>query len=162
MSDRPDLSIVIVGRDEGELLEACLASLPEGTEGVTSETLYIDNGSAPGLLDRVREGFREVVVVENGANLGFARANDRGIARSRGRYVLLLNNDARLRPGSMRRVVDHLDRNPETGALGCRLVSEEGRVQHSVHSFPDLPCELLNRSLLSLLFPLLRVNCSSG
>lgn len=150
---RPDVSVIVVGRNEGDLLAGCLQSLAPGLAGLSFDVWYVDNGSTEDVAGMVRRRFPDVRVIENLKNLGFARANNRALEEARGRYLLLLNNDARLLAGEMPRLVAWMDDHPGVGAAGCRLESGEGRVQHSVHPFPDLATELLNRGLLSRLFP---------
>lgn len=150
---RPDVSVIVVGRNEGDLLAGCLDSLGPGLAGLSFDAWYVDNGSTEDVAAMVRRRCPDVRVIENGENLGFARANNRALEEARGRYLLLLNNDARLVAGEMPRLVAWMDDHPGVGAAGCRLESAQGRVQHSVHPFPDLATELLSRGLLSWLFP---------
>ncbi len=149
----PDLSIAIVGRGEPELLAGCLDSIEPGTGGLSVEVTYVDNGSTDGTPDLVRRRWPWVRVIENGANLGFARANNLALEDARGRYYLLINNDTRLVPGTQGALVRWMDEHPEAGAMGCRLVGVDGRVQHSVHPYPDLATEVTHRGLLSRLLP---------
>src|SRR5262245_9133205 len=95
MSDSPiDLSVVIVNWNSLTLTDACLAFLREQTRGIRYEVFVIDNGTTqddgPAVLP-ARHPWIELI--HNDANLGFTKANNQGIRRSRGRYALLLNND---------------------------------------------------------------------
>ena len=62
--------------------------------------------------------YPDVQLVENGVNLGFAKGNNIGMARARGEYVLLLNNDTYVAPGAIYGMARHLARHPEIGAVG--------------------------------------------
>ena len=70
----------------------------------------------------------EATLIRSEVNLGFAAANNRGMWLSRGRYVVLLNSDAFLRPGALRRAIDHMDNEPNVGLGGARLINEDGSV----------------------------------
>ncbi|MEA2124123.1 MAG: hypothetical protein QOI80_905 [Solirubrobacteraceae bacterium] len=76
------------------------------------DVVVADNGSADGTVAAVHRRFPGVHVVENGANLGFAEGNNRGIAAALERgadAVLILNNDTTVPPGLLRSLVDALD-----------------------------------------------------
>jgi GT2 family glycosyltransferase len=106
------LSVVIVNWNSREDLEACLASLEVQTH-TDLEVIVIDNGSTDGSIERVKERFPQFTLVEAGENLGFAEGCNRGIARSTGEWVALLNNDAVADPGWAARLVEAAERAPE-------------------------------------------------
>jgi GT2 family glycosyltransferase len=85
----------------------------------------------------VRERFPEVQVVEQ-ENRGLAFGWNAGIARTSGRYVLLLNSDAWLDEGSLDALVAFADAHPSAAVVGPRLRYPDGRLQRSVRGFPTL------------------------
>ncbi|MCK5554341.1 MAG: glycosyltransferase, partial [Deltaproteobacteria bacterium] len=89
----PDLSVIIVNWNTKELLLNCLESFYRTVKGFTSEIFVVDNGSNDGSPDSVRRKFPEIELIQNQRNLGFARANNEALRRSKGRYGLLLNTD---------------------------------------------------------------------
>ena len=92
-----DISVIVVNWNSQQDLAACLASLHRQTDR-DFETILVDNGSSDGSVERVRRDYPEVRVLENGANLGFAEACNRGIACSDRAWIALLNNDAEADP----------------------------------------------------------------
>ncbi|NIQ01041.1 MAG: glycosyltransferase [Nitrospinaceae bacterium] len=70
-------------------------------------------------------------MIVNTENVGFARATNQGIRISRGRRILLLNNDTVVLPGALETMMDLMDRNPALGLLGCRLLNPDYSVQQS-------------------------------
>lgn len=89
----PALSIIIVNWNTRELLADCLRSVYATLEGLSGEVFVVDNASSDGSATMVRERFPQTCLVENGRNLGYARANNQALDRCRGRYALLLNSD---------------------------------------------------------------------
>jgi GT2 family glycosyltransferase/tRNA A-37 threonylcarbamoyl transferase component Bud32 len=142
------VSVIVVNFNGGEFTPACLQSIPAG-----AETIVVDNGSKDGSPDAIAEKFPSITLLRNGSNLGFARAVNQGVARSRGRYVCLLNNDARLSPDTLSTLAAYMDAHPEAGMTAPQLLHEDGRKQHSFDNFPSLAQAFLNKSLLRLLAP---------
>lgn len=143
-----DLSVVIVNYNGRDLTLDCLETVPAGVE-----TIVVDNGSADGSADAIARRFPSVHILRNHANRGFAAAVNQGVERSAGKYVCLLNNDARLPQDSLGPLVDYLEANPDAGIVAPQLLHEDGRRQHSFANIPSLATELLNKSLLRLFFP---------
>ncbi len=145
-ASEPDLSICIVSYRCRDSLLACLTALRSGPPSLRIETLVVDNHSADGSVEAVRTGFSDVDVTELADNRGFAYAANHGLARARGRYVLLLNPDVRVSGTTLARAVEFLDGDPTWGVLGIRLRYPDGRIQGSCGHFPDTVA-VLARSL---------------
>ena len=127
----PDASAVVVTYNALPWVERCL----ESVRG--EETVVVDNGSTDGTVAVVRERFPEVTVVEQ-ENLGLAAGWNAGLARTSGRYVLILNADAWLTEGSLARLVAFADTRPDAAVVGPRLVNPDGTLQRSVRGVPTL------------------------
>ncbi|MFZ5917172.1 MAG: glycosyltransferase family 2 protein [Chloroflexota bacterium] len=143
MSDHPDLSIIIVNWNTRELLAGCLQSLHETVQQHSFETWLVDNASTDGSLEVVRERFPQTHVIANTENVGFVRANNQALERCQGRYVLLLNSDTRVLPGSLDAAVHFMDAHPQAGLAGVRLLNADGSFQASYTAFPTLWREFL-------------------
>jgi N-acetylglucosaminyl-diphospho-decaprenol L-rhamnosyltransferase len=124
------LAVVIVTFNVREEIGACLDSLVGHTAPYRTEIVIVDNASSDGTVDAVRARWPEVRVIETGANLGFARANNVGIRATRSEFVLLLNPDTVIPPAAIPTLVRGLAGHPEAAAAGPRLVDERG--------FPEL------------------------
>ncbi len=86
--------------------------------------ILVDNGSTDGSADELRSRFPEFVHIRNGRNLGFAEGNNVGIRRALSagaEYVLLLNNDARIAPDALDRLLEVAKSDPRIGILGPRV-----------------------------------------
>jgi GT2 family glycosyltransferase len=132
----PDLSIVIVNWNTRDLLRQCLASLASAVGDLDYEVLVMDNDSVDGSLDMVTSGFPGVAAENTGGNLGFARANNLALPRTRGRHVLLLNPDTICPAGSLAALVAAAARHPGCGAVGPMLTEADGSPTISSGQFP--------------------------
>jgi GT2 family glycosyltransferase len=87
--------------------------------------VFVDNGSTDGSLGRVRARFPELVVIQNGANLGFGRAANHGaseaLARGAG-SVFFVNNDLLVERGVTARLAGVLAENSGVGIVGPRVL----------------------------------------
>ena len=132
-----DVSIVVVSFNTCELLARCLASLPAAAGELSWQAIVVDNASRDGSVAMVRERFPEVECHAMADNLGFARGTNLGMARATGRLRVWLNPDCEMTPGSLVALVCHLEQHPEAGAVGPRLIHDDGRVQPSAQAFPS-------------------------
>jgi GT2 family glycosyltransferase len=131
----PTLSILIVNWNGLRVLRRCLVSIQQTANDIDHEIIVVDNHSSDASTTMVRDSFPNVILIENPANSGFAAANNIAIAASRGRWVLLLNNDTELHPGCLQTALDYLQSHPETGALGARAVFPDGSHQTTCYRF---------------------------
>lgn len=149
-----DLSVVTVNYRSLDPLLECLASIPGAAPGLSVETVVVDNEQGSGVRGVLAQRFPEVRVVENDENVGYARGVNRGIVETRGEYVLVLNPDCELRPGSLRTLVEYLRAHPQAAVAGPKILNPDGTLEYSARSFPTHLTFLFNRySLLTRLFP---------
>ena len=149
-----DLSFIIVSWNTRSLLLDCLRSLQETVRGFSYEIFVVDNGSEDGSPEAVRREFGPSVnLIANSCNRGFARANNQALRRAKGTCVVLLNSDTVLRQNTVSGLIGFLEANPAAAMAGPRMVGGDGELQNSYDNFPGLLTELLNKSLLRMLFP---------
>lgn len=141
------VSTVIVNWNTRALLADCLRALDGAAAGLPVETIVVDNGSSDGSVEMVRSEFPAVRVLEAGANLGFARANNLGIRAAQGRYILLLNSDTVPAAGSIAALVAFAEELPRAGIVAPRLIYPDGSEQPSWAAFPTLAAEMRGANL---------------
>src|SRR5262245_4691840 len=113
VTERPDVSAIVINWNTVDLLEGCLRSLEaHGAPGRTMEEIVVDNGSTDGSAGMVRSRWPAVRLIANTENVGFTRANNQAIPVSRGRYLLLINADAELTPGCLAGMIDQMEADP--------------------------------------------------
>lgn len=138
-----DVSIIIVNWNTRDLLADCLDSITQTASDLIFEIIVVDNASTDDSQTMVRQRFPHVRLIANQENVGFARANNQGMAASSGRHALLLNSDALLTPGALQALVSLADAKPRAGIVGAQLLNPDGSFQASHTTFPNLWQEFL-------------------
>jgi hypothetical protein len=116
-----DVSIVIVNYNTRQLTAECLDSVFAKTNGLRFEVILVDNASRDGSAEQFAADPR-IVFIAGGGNLGFGRANNRGLQAARGRHILFLNSDTQLINNAVKILADFLDVTPRAGACGGNLL----------------------------------------
>ncbi|NLE99082.1 MAG: glycosyltransferase [Propionibacterium sp.] len=133
-----DVSVVIVNWNTRALLLDVIASLRDSTQEASMEIIVVDNASHDGSQAALREHHPEVQLIQNDANLGFARANNIGFAAARGRALCLVNTDVIALDGVIDTLYAYLVAHPEVGAVGPRTYDEHGATRQNCRRFPSL------------------------
>lgn len=94
-------SVCVANFNGADIIGNCLDSVLSQDCAFAFEVLVHDDASTDGSADHVEARYPGVRLVRSGENVGFCEANNRMAARARGAYLLLLNNDAALRPGAL-------------------------------------------------------------
>ena len=109
------VAAIIVNWNDKDALSVCLKSLLE-QDYENLEILVVDNGSDDGSQVLIKEEFSTVKLIENGENLGFGSAVNRGLEKAKGDYFIFLNNDLALNPDCIRHLVALLESDSSVGA----------------------------------------------
>jgi GT2 family glycosyltransferase len=148
-----EASILIVSFNTKEILQECLESVERESAGLRIETFVVDNNSGDGSPEMVEDSFPAVRLIRSTINLGFGAANNLAIQQAQGRYLVLLNSDAFLGPNSLQLAIDHMDRQPQVGLGGARLVGSDLSWQPSARMFPSIRTDALVMTGLAARFP---------
>ncbi len=132
-----NLSIVIVNWNTRQLLLDALESIYNAPPSFPFEVFVIDNNSKDESAEAVAKHFPKVVLIANKDNKGYAEGNNQGMARAKGKYVLLLNPDVILPAQGLEKAVAFMESHADCGALGVKQVHPDGRLQRSVRGFPS-------------------------
>ena len=130
------VSVVIVVWNAQKYVLECLGSLREHCSDVYTEVIVVDNSSTDGTPDMVAELFPEFKLIRNQENLGFARANNIGIAASSGDFVCLVNSDVKFIDDCISPMLNYLLDNAGVAMIGPKMLSAEGEVRRSTMRFP--------------------------
>ncbi len=132
------LSIVIICWNDLKVILNCLTSIYAETAAISFEVIVSDNGSTDDSIARIRAAFPHARIVENGANVGFAKGNNAGIRIAEGEYVLVLNPDTIIRDRALEKLVTYADRHQSAGAFGCRVLNPDGSFQNPARPIPSV------------------------
>jgi hypothetical protein len=148
------LSIIIVNYNTKEYLRSTLSAIYKFPPKFDFEVIVIDNASKDGSYKMLRDKFPQVRVIKNRVNVGFARANNQGISRAKGEYILFLNPDATPTSGAIEAIVKFMEGKTSVGCVGGRLLYPDGSLQLSCRSFPTYISVFFGRaSLFRKIFP---------
>jgi GT2 family glycosyltransferase len=147
------VSVIIVSFNTRQTTLDCLAALFAGLGETSAEVIVVDNASVDGSVEAIRAAFPKVDVIASDRNLGFGAANNLAMKRSVGRYILLLNSDAFIRPGAISSLVAYLDSHADVGVVGPRLLNADGTLQKSCYPFPTPGRGWIENLWISALFP---------
>ncbi|MEP7127561.1 MAG: glycosyltransferase [Chitinophagales bacterium] len=148
------LSVIIVNYNVRFFLEQALLSVKKAVRNLSAEIIVVDNNSVDGSGDMMREKFPDVMYLENKENVGFAKANNQGIAIAKGQYILLLNPDTIVEENTFEKCFQFMELHADAGALGVKMLDGKGNfLPESKRGFP-LPSVAFYKAFgLSALFP---------
>jgi O-antigen biosynthesis protein len=149
------VDIVIPVLKRFDLLEKCLASIPDAMGDIPYKVYIYDNGSPKEEADAFYSQLDRstIIVTRSDHNRGFPIACNEGVKRGRSEYVFLLNSDIVLYPNSVNILVRDMQENPNIGILGMKLLFPEdqvndpirpaGKIQH-VGLFTNIRAEIIH------------------
>jgi N-acetylglucosaminyl-diphospho-decaprenol L-rhamnosyltransferase len=111
----PSIDVVVPVHNGWRLTKSCLEHLRGQT--LPHAAIVCDNGSTDGTAGHIRSSFPDALVLELGANLGFPRACNRGVAAGSAEIVVLLNNDVECRPDFLEQLVAPFADREEVGSV---------------------------------------------
>jgi len=128
------LSIIIVSFNTKDFLFRCLESLDPN-----DEIIIVDNASTDGSVEAINSSkFKNLKIIVNKNNLGFAKAVNQGLKQAKGDYLLLLNSDIVVKPDSINKLIEFAEKHSEAGVVGGRLLNPNNSAQPSVYHFPTI------------------------
>ena len=143
---------VVVNYESGEHLERCVRSLLADTSAAGApEVVVVDNGSADGSVAPVERGFPNVTIVRPGANVGYARAANLGIAATDAQVIAVCNPDLVVGEGSAAAMLARFSMEADVAAVGPRIRNPDGTIYPSARAVPRLR-DAVGHGLLGLVW----------
>jgi GT2 family glycosyltransferase len=137
-----DLSIIIVSYNTKEFLRGCIESIYKTTKNIKFEVIVVDNDSSDESVLSIKKYVSSInaenfELIENRENLGFSKANNLGVKKATGRYLLFLNPDVVVYEKTLEGMIAFMDENKDAGAATCKLVMPNGKIDDASHrGFP--------------------------
>lgn len=148
------VSIIIATYNASGLLADCLRSIYENPPSESYEVIVVDDASTDRTSDMVREQFPDVVLFTNKVNSHYATSNNLAFRHARGEFFFLLNNDTIVLPNAIDLMLAFLREHPDAGSVGSKLLNEDGSIQWSVKTLPNIGSAFFGaRSFITRLFP---------
>lgn len=116
------ISVVVVNYNGRDFLKKCLDSVTKQTLK-PCEIIVVDNGSNDGSQKMVKEEFPQILLIENENNLYYAKAMNQGIRKAKGKWILCLNNDVRLREDFLEECIKATGKNTRIGMVCGKVYS---------------------------------------
>lgn len=148
-----DLSVVIVTYQSDQHIGRCLDSVRREAAELASTCVVVDNGSSDRTCQIVEQDYPDVLLVRNTLNRGFAAAANQAIRCCTSPFVLLLNPDAELIPGSLRPLMEALAADGSAVAAGPQLLHPSGGPQVSARPQLSSLIVVFESLMLDRLFP---------
>ena len=139
-----DLSIIIVSYNTVELTTQCLDSIASSLSksSIDLEVIVVDNSSTDDSVDRIKKTKLYPLgctVIKNDTNVGFGKANNIGLKKARGKYILFLNSDTMVHELNLKELLQIMDSDTKIGVLTVRVNLENGALDPASHrGFPTL------------------------
>jgi GT2 family glycosyltransferase len=150
----PRVSVVIVNWKTPKLLARCLDSIARDRGASGFEILVVDNNSGDGSVEMLRRDYPTVTTIANADNVGFSRACNQVIPKAEGTFILLLNPDAEIKDDAISTLADFMERTPDCGAAGPKVLNADGSLQLACRrAFPTPEAAFYRVTYLSRLFP---------
>ncbi len=115
------VSVIIVNYNGKKWLEKCLTSITNQTYK-NYEVIFVDNNSTDDSVNYVKQNFKQVKLIENDHNGGFAEGNNLGIKHATGEYIILLNNDTYVEKDYIEKFVKVFVEFPNCGVAQSKIV----------------------------------------
>ncbi|MCX7878072.1 MAG: glycosyltransferase [Ignavibacteria bacterium] len=152
-----DISVIIVNYNVKELLEQCVKSVLEASDGFNLEIIIVDNNSYDGSFSYLSDIFKDdkrIKLIPSKVNLGFSKANNLAAKQASGEYLLFLNPDTVIREDTLTKTIEFYRSHDNVGGLTCKVILPNGKLDLACRrSFPTPSIAFYRIIGLSKIFP---------
>jgi len=136
-------SIIIPVFNQVEYTKQCIEALYKNTPESLFKVIIVDNNSTDGTKKFITDFGKNIQIISNSENLGFAKACNQGAKKASGKFLLFLNNDTVPLPGWLEELLATANADADVGIVGSKLLYPDGTIQHAgirfINGIPDHP-----------------------
>lgn len=142
------LSIIITHFKTPELLHLCIDSIKKTIKNIDYEIIIVDSGTEKKTEYLIKENWPEIQFIFFKKNLGYSKIVNRGIKKTNGKYILILNADIIVLDDAIYKMLEFIEKNPDIGILAPQLLDFTNNIQISCFSKPTIKAILARRTFL--------------
>jgi len=124
-------TIIIPVKNNWQYTNQCLKSIFAYTDAGTYEIILVDNGSTDETRSAITKQYSLVNILEGQTDWTYSQANNAAASLSNTPYLLFLNNDTVVTENWLPPLLEELESNATTAAVGPRLVYPNGEIQQA-------------------------------
>lgn len=154
-----ELSIIIVSFNTEKLLKQCIDAIKSSDGfGREWELIVVDNASVDQTLRMIKNNHPEVELLSLGENKGFAAANNLGVKRACGEYILFLNPDTVVDKNTIITILNYMKTHPKVAIASSKVILPNGKIDDACHrGFPTPWNAICYFSGLAKIFPNIKI-----
>jgi len=140
-----DLSIIIVSYNTKNITRQCLVALQKSLKKspkLKAEIIVVDNASTDGsaeMLSTFKSQLSNLKLINNASNLGFGKANNQGVKKAHGTYILFLNSDVVVDNVNFGQLIQYMQKDTDIGVLTVKVKLPHGSIDPASHrGFPTI------------------------
>ena len=127
-----DLSIIYVYYNNSDVIFNSIDSVIKTVKNISFEIIISVNRCDDITVESLKQYSNKIKIIDNGENLGFAKANNIALKKVNSEFVLFLNPDIVLKEKSINELLKEIKKDKEIGLLSPKLIDENGRLQKTV------------------------------
>jgi GT2 family glycosyltransferase/lipopolysaccharide/colanic/teichoic acid biosynthesis glycosyltransferase len=148
------LSIIIVNYNTAHFVNQTINSVLNSNLDLEHEIIVIDNNSIDESCNIIKKNFKDIYLIKNNKNLGFSKAVNKAVKKSKGEVILLLNPDTIVESFTIKKLYDFLLEDENRGIIGSKIINPDGKFQlSSRRAYPGIFTSICQVTGLSYLFP---------
>lgn len=146
------VSIVIVNFNTCELLKNCILSIKKNIKDIDYEIIVVDNKSIDDSIFMLEQEFKDIILIKSSKNLGFGKANNKGIDYANGDYIFLLNSDTLIINNVLEIFYKFMEEHKNVGICGGTLYTKDLKPNMPLYIYPTFLTEILEIPIQFLLY----------
>ena len=143
-----DVSIIIINHNTSSKVKTLIKSIYDFTENIFFEIILINNTPKDENINKLKNMYSDISIIENNTIKGFAENNNIGINKSSGEKILLLNPDIKMKNNAIYYLYKYMKNNSSVGLCGAKLLNPDGSLQLSCRKFPTIKSTIIRRTPL--------------